>query len=503
MGKIDTFFRLYNVDASLEHRIFSVSLFIGTFFSLLLAINSILNASPLLIISINSSAAVILFFLHRISLSEQNNVKVRYIFFPLVSVAIAVAWMGNIGYLSSNNAVFLILYITLLSVIPFNNKAFIGAYAYYLCFVISLFAYDYWFMVHPHLDPEFYHRDIRIKSVVWVLIGLGVTFLIRAFRAAYISERMNLQIANEKLQELSDALQASNEELQTQGEELTMQRDQLNESNQIIEAQKIMLEERNSSLETLVNERTASLTATNIELSKQNRKLEEFSFVLAHKLKGPLATMKGLHLLEQMNGVEKDKLFHLIKEQTNQLNGIIEDLNHIMELREDRFTAPTWVNFSEVFSEEIKRLLSHFKLYDVKIHSQLNIKDVYLKRPHLVDLIGEVLLNAFQFRDNSRALEISIATYQKGQSLNVLIMDNGRGFDAAKMEEKLFQLYQVFDLEKGGRGLGLYIAKMETGFLGGNMIISSMPNIGTAVRIQLPLSNVKIKTEKEQVETEI
>jgi hypothetical protein len=109
------------------------------------------------------------------------------------------------------------------------------------------------------------------------------------------------QILEEKLEGrmreingMNQALLAQNEELTAQQEALTAQRNRLQEQNLVIEDQNLQLKDAKSVLEQKVKEKTADLLVANQGLSDKNQRLEQFAFVAAHNIRGPVATLGGL-----------------------------------------------------------------------------------------------------------------------------------------------------------------------------------------------------------------
>jgi len=101
------------------------------------------------------------------------------------------------------------------------------------------------------------------------------------------------------------ALKASNEEIQAQAEEI---------------------KGINDNLELLVKERTE-------ELEKKNKALEEYAFINAHKLRGPVASILGL--IHLMNKIDMDddarKVLRHLQDSTEKLDAIVNSITRAIE----------------------------------------------------------------------------------------------------------------------------------------------------------------------------
>ena len=67
----------------------------------------------------------------------------------------------------------------------------------------------------------------------------------------------------------------------------------------------------------------------------------------------------------------------------------------------------------------------------------------------------------------------------------IRVRDNGTGIDLQKYQSKIFYPYQKFHRGIAGKGLGLYLVKLQTEALGGKVNIKSFPDEFTEVEILL------------------
>ncbi|MBL0083231.1 MAG: hypothetical protein IPP37_12755 [Saprospiraceae bacterium] len=110
---------------------------------------------------------------------------------------------------------------------------------------------------------------------------------------------------------------------------------------------------------------------------------------------------------------------------------------------------------------------------DVDIH---NVKEEVLGEQKVVmiyRIIQEVVTNALKHSGASHML-IQLVGHENG--LNVMIEDNGKGFDVN-------QLLQ-------GKGLGLKSIESRVKYLEGTLNIDSTPNQGTTINIEIPLYQI-------------
>jgi len=70
------------------------------------------------------------------------------------------------------------------------------------------------------------------------------------------------------------------------------------------------------------------------------------------------------------------------------------------------------------------------------------------------------------------------------------VKDNGKGIDLGKVKDKIFLLYQRFDLEVEGKGLGLFMAKTQVEAMGGKIMIESEVDKGSSFIVTFPIGMI-------------
>ncbi|HYK75853.1 MAG TPA: hypothetical protein VEV16_02665, partial [Daejeonella sp.] len=104
---------------------------------------------------------------------------------------------------------------------------------------------------------------------------------------------------------------------------------QLTLLNQEISRQKDDLDRVNQHLEDIIQERTK-------DLRTKNKKLSEYSSHLSHQIRGPVATLKGLLILENDNLIEHEELIQQMKVCVNDIDDKIMHINETLNNPEIR-----------------------------------------------------------------------------------------------------------------------------------------------------------------------
>ncbi len=260
---------------------------------------------------------------------------------------------------------------------------------------------------------------------------------------------------------------------------LSNKNDQLQNANTIIEGQNKEIKNRNETLEEEVHKRTK-------ELVEYNQQLEQFTFVTAHNLRGPVARMLGLGVVMRMTGDDPEETKSLTDKlltTAEEIDSVIKDLNQILQVK----NTPNQLEELNL-QEEISDVISAFKreINNTNATVSINISEVEVittSHAYLKNIVYQLLSNGLNFRHPDRIPEIRITATNTEDYICLAFSDNGLGMHLQKIGGKLFTLYGRFHLHIEGKGIGLYLAKTQILSLGGKIEVDSEVNVGTTFKV--------------------
>lgn len=272
----------------------------------------------------------------------------------------------------------------------------------------------------------------------------------------------------------------------------------LHEANDLIFKQRELLALENRQLNHDLVETNKQLTETNKELIQHNNDLLQFSYTVSHNLRGPVASLIGLmHLLEKENPTEQEShiIGHINRSLTS-LNGIINDLSNIIDIR----NAVVQVKQKVAFNDEIESiralLVKQINDQHVSIETDLSeVPSIISVKPMINSILYNLISNAIKYRSPDRPTKIKILSTHIGNYIRIDVSDNGLGIDLNRFRENLFGLYKRFHTHTEGKGLGLFLVKLQCEVLGGYVDVASTQGVGTTFSIFLN----KIVPEEEQI----
>ncbi|MBX2897084.1 MAG: tetratricopeptide repeat protein [Cyclobacteriaceae bacterium] len=251
-----------------------------------------------------------------------------------------------------------------------------------------------------------------------------------------------------------------------------------------------LLRNYNHDLKNKVQERTQELTKTNIELARHNNQLEEYQFITAHNLRGPVARILGLINIINGNSFQwprDQEVVDKLTQATVDLDNIVHDLSHVLHVK--RVGTSTYEPV--ILSKRVLRIKSTLK--DLILDSGTVFQEDYTQvdtistiPTYIESILYNLIANAIKFRSPERKPVVTIKTYASENQVAIHVRDNGLGIDLPLVRDKLYGLYQRFHTHVEGRGLGLYLVKAQVDALSGSIEIESFPDKGTTFRIRFP-----------------
>jgi signal transduction histidine kinase len=337
----------------------------------------------------------------------------------------------------------------------------------------------------------YYFTNVVILITYFIMVG-AIVFL------KWISEKNEYQnvLLISELNTMNGSLVEKNYEIESQSFELMAQSEVLNSNQQKlldtyaeIERHKNLLFKENENLSAELLDKNKDLIDTNNELIKHNTELRQFSYTVSHNLRGPVASLMGLLGLTDFESLSENnkKILSYLKTSIHQLDGIIHDLSKIIDIRNDIFKIRQKIDPGQEIEDVKKILHREIEDHDIKITQDLDISEsLYSVRPMIHSILFNLISNGIKYRSMDRVPEIHIKSRHTASHFILSVRDNGLGIDLNRFKDNLFKLYKRFHFHTEGKGLGLYLVKLQCESLGGRVEVGSELNKSTTFTIYLP-----------------
>jgi two-component system NtrC family sensor kinase len=211
---------------------------------------------------------------------------------------------------------------------------------------------------------------------------------------------------------------------------------------------------------------------------------------VAHEINNPLTAIIANAQLLQRGLPRSDELqesVELILRAGERATQVMRNLLDFARI-EQYYLAPTDLN------ETLRRALALVQHELVARRIQLEfvlapeLPPVEASQDHLIGVWLNILLNAIDALDVDGP-RLRISTCPAGETIQVAIVDNGRGIPAERLE-RIFEPFYTTKTSGRGTGLGLSVSRQVIKQHGGQILVESQVGAGTKFTVILPVDGL-------------
>ncbi|WP_189356741.1 PAS domain-containing sensor histidine kinase, partial [Arenibacter certesii] len=226
------------------------------------------------------------------------------------------------------------------------------------------------------------------------------------------------------------------------------------------------------------------------QLVRQYRELQNFVYVISHNVRGPITTILSLlQLYDASNSSKRDEIVEMVGLTVDKLDGTIKDLNHSLSLKSFSKSDLERIVLKKIIEDVIILISSEIKKTNAHINLNFNSSiHVYGLRSYYSNIFYNLIINSLRYKSRDRALIVNVSASPNSiGGIEIIVSDNGIGMDLNDISrKKIFDMYGRLSGTDSGKGLGLYLVKVQVEALNGSIEVQSNLNQGTAFTLNLP-----------------
>ena len=216
-------------------------------------------------------------------------------------------------------------------------------------------------------------------------------------------------------------------------------------------------------------------------MQKRDKKLQKVMvYRFVHQMKTPVSVLKLI--------LEKHSEEGEYKKIGRNINALEYNLNQMLDVYRLEEFKNDFVSEKVMLKNVCKDCINGLKDYFIasQIYPKLDIDDdiyVYSDSKWLKLIIHQLLTNAIKYSDNGQS--VTVRAKKEEDRVVLSVIDEGIGIENADLRN----IFELFYIGKNGRnnadssGIGLYIVKRVTEYLGHKTEVESEAGKGTTVRI--------------------
>ncbi len=244
-----------------------------------------------------------------------------------------------------------------------------------------------------------------------------------------------------------------------------------------------------------------NLKAYTEELVEANKGLEQFSFIVSHNLRSPVANILGLAELindEEYSQEVKNSFLQALFDNVKRLDVVITDLNAILQVKVEMDAKKETVELNHLVGTIKTSIQNLIEKEKVQITTHLDVPSIHTVQSYLYSIFYNLIANSIKYRQPGTPPQIDIKSEMIDESVVITFRDNGLGIDLVKKGDQVFGLYRRFHHHIEGKGMGLFLVKTQVELLGGKISIESEVNVGTKFTITFKEKDLNYNSEYEQ-----
>lgn len=233
-----------------------------------------------------------------------------------------------------------------------------------------------------------------------------------------------------------------------------------------------------------LNRRNAELETIKDSLINKVNQLEEFSYIIAHNVRGPVKSIQMLGEVLQADAGEnaafsKADAANLIVDTTASLLESLETLISIAQVRMHKAIESENCDIADTVELVCGQLQGIIHEKQANVWRQIETDYILFPKAYLENILYNLISNALKYSRLNIPPQITVSCKMVDNKTVLSVKDNGLGIDLEKYADRVFKLNEYFHQGYDSKGIGLYLVKTQVESMGGTITLESTVNEGT------------------------
>lgn len=223
------------------------------------------------------------------------------------------------------------------------------------------------------------------------------------------------------------------------------------------------------------------------KLTEINNEFKQLSYSTAHDLRSPVNNMLAIFELMDIENIENEENLEFIDILKSTTDTLKENLNQYIRLLNTKNQNDYQLEEIDL-NNSLNEVLTSINSLIQNSKATINIdfsktNKVIFNKAYLKSIFLNLITNAIKYSKTDTLPNISILSKKQNNTTQLIITDNGIGFDLDKVKDKVFGLHQTFNEHIDSNGIGLYLVYNYITNLGGRISLESEANKGAKFTI--------------------
>ncbi|RIJ34285.1 PAS domain-containing sensor histidine kinase [Pontibacter oryzae] len=225
-------------------------------------------------------------------------------------------------------------------------------------------------------------------------------------------------------------------------------------------------------------------------LTKLNQELKQINYTTSHDLRSPVNNLLSLFKLLDISKITDPKTIQLInylKQTGDKLRQTLNNYVDVLTEKDSMYARVEEVDLDSSLRDVRDSIGSLLKTSKASIHADFSgAGSVRFNKAYMDSVFLNLITNAIKYARPDSTPSISISSKKEQGVCQLIVSDNGQGFDMEKVQERVFGLGQNFHTSPDSKGVGLYLVHHHITSMGGKINLESNVNEGAKFTISFP-----------------
>jgi PAS domain S-box-containing protein len=222
-------------------------------------------------------------------------------------------------------------------------------------------------------------------------------------------------------------------------------------------------------------------------LTKVNKEFKQFAYTTSHDLLSPLNSLLAVFSLLDISKITDEKtleLLNILKTTSEDLKKTLNEYVDVLSEKRSLNESLEELDLDQCLQTVLRSIYSLIQNAQAKILIDFSqVKKIKFNKAYLESIFLNLITNSIKYARPDVAPVISISSKNIEGIDQLIISDNGLGFDMDKVKDKIFGLHQKFHNHIDSKGIGLYLVYNHITNLGGRIAVESRVNKGVKFTI--------------------
>jgi signal transduction histidine kinase len=222
-------------------------------------------------------------------------------------------------------------------------------------------------------------------------------------------------------------------------------------------------------------------------IENKNTELDSFFYRVSHDLKGPIASLIGLHNLvtQEVTDPVSMQYFEMYQSQINRITRIVMGLIGLTQMKHLQ-VHKTKIDFKSLVDECIDSYSYFENFRNIRFIIEIDAElDFHSEWAIINTILQNLIENAIKYSQKENPI-IKVTVKSEHTTVRIAVEDNGVGIDESHQVKIFDMFYRASERTQGSSGLGLYILKRAVERLGGKIQLESKLSKGSIFTVILP-----------------